>query len=596
MATWGNLGPWDNDPLIGPREPRRIAPGDGNGGRRALHRRGGQTQSCESSSAIDSSETVEASEGHVAHDEAPSEEAEPKGLATSDMPSIPRRAQRDGALNAIAARVRILERQDHMGDEMVSHMLLAARRAPDILDAHMCATHHSLNAALRGAGDMQLLTPSVAAKLHRVGRAVNILRHIRRYSVNKSIQDLLVDLGRGHVRGTPAASSAAASRNQNLCAHDGFAEFSDISQATEVGVQTALSAPSCFDIVAMWPHSSGVSKPAFSRGYSVVSAPTSSGHQHGAEASQRPSEARHEALGQQVERDEARAQPEPVRHCGADVLGPSRDEALAEAQPVVVNTCAPPISQVPLSTRTLFHTAHPQAYPGAIFSTASWSSPYSSLAIGIGEAYAAATASPPRLVLRLGPALRRRLGRGVRPGMLHQRRLQWPKLRRGHTSRSVTRSRSAWRASPPQNFDLMERVIVYFSRGDQCFCRSNLDQQLVVYGYRNNFIKKQIEQVFATDLMHFTLERRKLDLVFVPPRELRAPKKKSRNSAQKQKRSTRAPAAQEATASLSAPSRSSQDLAVAPPPWRPTLRRRRPRRSRVRALPTRPDQHKRTPP
>jgi len=153
------------------------------------------------------------------------------------------------ALNSLAARLRILERQDLNGvckcDEqacIIADIIGAARRIHEIIDMKVGAVHHGPAAAIRSAGRVAGLPQHLTRRLLRVARAADVLRHVTRYSIAVVMQDLELSLAGDECSDpneVPMGGSARASDDEG--ARDLAQHALGLAQLAVQGMDVALS-------------------------------------------------------------------------------------------------------------------------------------------------------------------------------------------------------------------------------------------------------------------------------------------------------------------------------------------------------------------
>jgi len=119
------------------------------------------------------------------------------------MSPIPRESWRnhgsDHALNAIAARLRILERSEGdiacKGDPLSSLILDTAQRAHEALADACWPQHRSLDAAVRHASALGRIDAMLTKKLRRLAIAVNAVRHTTPSTLQRLLEDLTRQIG-----------------------------------------------------------------------------------------------------------------------------------------------------------------------------------------------------------------------------------------------------------------------------------------------------------------------------------------------------------------------------------------------------------------
>ena len=103
-------------------------------------------------------------------------------------------ARNYGAVNAIAARLRILERQQtkdvHTDDMLTTKILSASRICHGLLDAASGMHAHSLDHAIRNAGRQHLINNALAKQLKRISLAANALRHTTPWALDEVVNQL----------------------------------------------------------------------------------------------------------------------------------------------------------------------------------------------------------------------------------------------------------------------------------------------------------------------------------------------------------------------------------------------------------------------
>lgn len=102
---------------------------------------------------------------------------------------------RQGAQNALAARLRIMERalgtrQVQISGDLCTHILTAARRVHEILDGRMACHSHTLQAGIRQAARRGLIPDHLTKRLMRIAKSANIVRHTTEFSIELALSDL----------------------------------------------------------------------------------------------------------------------------------------------------------------------------------------------------------------------------------------------------------------------------------------------------------------------------------------------------------------------------------------------------------------------
>jgi len=99
----------------------------------------------------------------------------------------------------MAARIRILERGPRQsGDYDLPAVIIAtARHAHELIDRSCERHHHGLGAAIRSATVCSRISKALGQRLHRL--AASALRHCTPFSLDKLVEDLLIELGGEHV-------------------------------------------------------------------------------------------------------------------------------------------------------------------------------------------------------------------------------------------------------------------------------------------------------------------------------------------------------------------------------------------------------------
>lgn len=96
-------------------------------------------------------------------------------------------SSRAGVINALAARVRVLEKSGRSECDLVALILAGARKAHDALDRAVGAHSHNLTVAARRAAKHGLIDMGVLGKVRRLATAANALRHVTAFSVEELV-------------------------------------------------------------------------------------------------------------------------------------------------------------------------------------------------------------------------------------------------------------------------------------------------------------------------------------------------------------------------------------------------------------------------
>ena len=120
-------------------------------------------------------------------------------------------------LNAVAARVRILEKQANQSsialDPFASRVFSSAKTLHDILDLALAQPHQSLAKAVHTAVDRGVIGKKLANRVRRVARAANLVKHTSAFALSSVEEDLLA-----HLRAHPAAPEPDLAAGQALLA------------------------------------------------------------------------------------------------------------------------------------------------------------------------------------------------------------------------------------------------------------------------------------------------------------------------------------------------------------------------------------------